>query len=176
MNDEMFWNLIEGARLKSGGAVGRQIDELVQQLSKLSVVEIIEFENGFVRFLDEACDEKLWAAGSIIDELSDDGFWDFRAWIILQGKESFLRCLENPETLASMVSVGDRITAEEMCGVSQAAYRLRTGNDDFSAVYRPQFEHPPIKNANLSWKTADGYPDTEVLSALFPILWQKFRK
>ncbi len=174
MNDLMFWNLIEAAHRETNGDVERQIAALVSALCNMSVDEIFGFENLFIHYLDAAYDERLWAAGSILDELSNDGFWDFRAWLILQGRDAYANALDNPENLMSVVRPGARVTAEEMSGITQAAYRASTGKDDFSAVFQSRMNHPPIKNSSLDWKTKEGYPDAEKLRLLYPMLWDRF--
>ena len=43
----------------------------------------------------------LWTAAIFIKEYgcSDDGFMDFRAWLIAQGKDIYMAALENPDSL-----------------------------------------------------------------------------
>ena len=51
---------------------------------------------------DLAAQYGLWDAASVIKEYgcSDDGFIDFRAWLIAQGKDVYMNALRDPDTLA----------------------------------------------------------------------------
>lgn len=74
MNDSEFWKLIDASCSESAGDVEGQVAVLVRELCLMPVEEIMSYERLFVRYLDDAYDERLWAAGCILDELSDDGF------------------------------------------------------------------------------------------------------
>lgn len=50
----------------------------------------------------------LWDAASIMVEwCSDDGFIDFRAWLIAQGREVYLAALKDPDSLADVEPYGN---------------------------------------------------------------------
>ena len=50
----------------------------------------------------------LWDAASIMMEwCSDDGFIDFRAWLIAQGREVYLAALKDPDSLADVEPYGN---------------------------------------------------------------------
>ena len=87
MDDADFWKLIDASRLEAGGDVEEQVAVLTRELGRMPVEEIVSYENHFVHYLDEAYDERLWAAGYILDELGDDDFSDFRAWLVLRGRD-----------------------------------------------------------------------------------------
>lgn len=174
MDDLGFWKLIDASRLEAGDDVEKQVAVLVRELSRMPVGEIVSFENHFVRCLDKAYDARLWAAGSILDELSDDGFLDFRAWLVSRGLDAFTRCLADPEELATVAMPGERVTAEEMNTVANQAYKSKTGRDDFVAIHSPRSPHPQILNPTLSWKTGEGYSDPNRLREIYPRLWARF--
>jgi hypothetical protein len=175
MNEDLFWELIDAARLEADGEIESQVAALEKKLSLMSLQAIVDFQNLFVRFLDHAYDERLWAAGNILDELSDDCFHDFRAWLISRGKDAYFRCLDNPESLADIVAPGDRVTAEEMNAVPGSAYRQKTGQD-VSELFSPRSREPELKNSSLIWKTPEGHSDPERLCALYPKLCALFGK
>ena len=44
----------------------------------------------------------LWSAVRLMGHATDDGFTDFRAWLISQGKEAYFAALKEPDTLADL--------------------------------------------------------------------------
>jgi hypothetical protein len=173
MNEDQFWGIIERSRDKCNGEVESQAAELIRELSLLPEESIADYEAHFLRFMERAYDARLWAAGCILDELSDDGFTDFRAWLISRGRDAYFHCLENPEKLADFAVPGGRVTAEEINSVAYRAYSTRTGRQDFFERFSFEFS-PSLKNQTLSWKTAEGFPDPERLCSLFPQLCRRF--
>ena len=79
----------------------------------------------------------MWAAGFIINSgCSDDGFTDFRGWLIAQGKAIYESALDDPETLVDVASViateyGPQGLAdlEAMNYVAKYAYRKKVGSE-----------------------------------------------
>ena len=71
----------------------------------------------------------LWDAASIMMEwCSDDGFIDFRAWLIAQGREVYLAALKDPDSLADVEPYGN-CCFESLTYVGDAAYRQLTGEN-----------------------------------------------
>lgn len=71
----------------------------------------------------------LWDAASIMVEwCSDDGFIDFRAWLIAQGREVYLAALKDPDSLADVEPYGN-CCFESLSYVGDATYRQLTGED-----------------------------------------------
>jgi hypothetical protein len=173
MTEDRFWQLID-TRLKAGGDIVRHADVLVAELSRMPIEEILSYESHYVRLSFEAYDRKLWAAASILEDLGDDDFLDFRDWLISQGKAAYFQVLNEPENLINLAEPGERVTAEEMGSVARRAYLARTGSDDFPALFTPP-PHPAIKNASLVWLKPEGCSDEQRLRVLFPKLWEKFR-
>jgi len=173
MNENEFWRLIDETRLEAEGRIQAQVDALVRKLSAMSVEDIFSYEHHFCHYLFEAYDERLWAAGYLVNELSDDGFLDFRAWLVSRGRDAFIQCLADPEELVTVAMPGDRVAAEEMNYVTSKAYALRTGKEDFVSLFAPP-PHPEIKNASLVWRTPEGYADTNRLREIYPRLWARF--
>ena len=69
----------------------------------------------------------LWDAASIMMEwCSDDGFIDFRAWLIAQGREVYLAALKDPDSLADVEPYGN-CCFESLSYVGDATYRQLTG-------------------------------------------------
>lgn len=170
---DQFWEIIERSRDSCHGEVECQTTELIKNVTLLTENAIFDYQVHYLKFMELAYDARLWAAGSILDELSDDGFTDFRAWLISRGRDVFFRCLTDPEALVDIVVLGERVTAEGISSVAYKAYMARTGRTDFFERYSFNFA-PILRNEGLSWKTVEGFPDPGKLCLLFPRLWGRF--
>ncbi len=174
MTENEFWNLIDTSRAEAGERnVEGQVVVLVAALAGLPTEDIISFQKHFSGFSREAYDFRLFAAASVLDDLSDDGFHDFRSWLVSRGKTAFFRCLNDPETLAEIADLGDRVAVEEMGWVASEAYKQKTGRDDFDLLSE-SVPYPEFRNYDLKWVTPEGYADEARLKVLFPKLWAKF--
>ena len=113
MNEEKFWQLIENAKARSDGETDAQLENLRENLEKLSPEEIVAFDRLFDKFFWQSYDWKLWAAAYLINGgCSDDGFDYFRAGLILQGEKVFKAALADPETLTEVLDFEDGDLAE----------------------------------------------------------------
>ena len=74
----------------------------------------------------------MWDAAGIMKEYgcSDDGFIDFRAWLIAQGREVYFAALADPDSLADVVPYGD-CRFEQLSYVGDYAYEQLTGKSAY---------------------------------------------
>jgi hypothetical protein len=106
LDEAAFWKLIEDSRLESGGDIERQHEILVDKVASLSIADIFAYGRLFHDVRGIAYRRDLWDAASIIcGGCSDDGFMDFRAWLIAQGKAVFYDALQDPEILVDHVQI-----------------------------------------------------------------------
>ncbi len=106
MNVNIFWKLIDKTRNASNGDVSKQANLLIEELVQLPLTEILAYETIMDNLLDTAYDAALWDAAEIIEcGCGDDGFSDFRAWLIAQGKDVYEKAIANPESLVDLIDV-----------------------------------------------------------------------
>jgi hypothetical protein len=164
MDAEMFWKLIDESRVAARGVINDQADFIVGKLLRLSETEIIAFESIFWRLMAEAYDASLWDAAEIIGcGCGDDGFEDFRAWLIAQGKARYEMALSNPESLADLVNLDQNAQEGGLLYVAGKAYNQKTGND--IPVLPHSHTNPPLRGKH--WPL-------ENKKDRFPILRDKF--
>src|SRR5215813_640854 len=109
MDVDTFWSLIENAHEASGGDTGKQAELLTQVLSQFSEQELIEFDRIVYEMMWRSYQADLWEAAWVIGcGCSDDGFFDFRGWLIAQGKHVFEEAIRDPETVAEVVEANRR--------------------------------------------------------------------
>lgn len=74
-----------------------------RKLMKFSASDIVDWHNIKSLYMDLAYRNNLWAAcAATHSHCSDDGFIDFRSWLISQGKEVYMSALHDPDTLAGV--------------------------------------------------------------------------
>ena len=131
MNRETFWNLIAQAKEKCGEdmeALARWVEE---QLLFMGAEQALRFNDLMYAYVRHAERFGLWTAANILcGGLSDDGFRDFCAWLVSQGKEVYAAALADPDSLADLAVSGDR-DFETLNYVGAHAYEKLTGKDAY---------------------------------------------
>jgi hypothetical protein len=164
IDEAAFWHLIDHAKAESSGDGERQVQLLVDSLAALSVADMLTFGDWLWHFKDIAYTNELWAAAYIIGGgCSDDGFSDFRAGLIAQGKTIFEDALRDPETLTEVLAEGDEGRLERMNYVVSYAYEKKFGTKE--PIFRGR--HPMPKLTGVQWEENNVYD-------LYPRLAEKF--
>lgn len=101
MDKELFWKLIEETKSSCGKNMEDMTNILRDKLVKYPIKDIKKFDSIFYEYHDAACKDGLCNVGQIMNRgiMTDDGFIDFRSWLIAQGKEVYMQALKNPESL-----------------------------------------------------------------------------
>ena len=63
---------------------------------------------------------------------SDDGFMDFRSWLISQGRDVYMSALKDPESLVSVNTDGQELNFEDYAYVPYKAYAERRAYEEMS--------------------------------------------
>jgi hypothetical protein len=123
---DRFWQIVDGTVSDDYDA---QLDALAEVVSKLSREEIIAFAGDFQKASAAAYRWDLWGAAYLINGgCSDDGFIDFRSWLIAQGKSVYDAALANPESLAGHIMEGFA-EFEEFAYVPMEVFETKFGED-----------------------------------------------
>ena len=127
MNKEQFWRIVEDVRSSADPRdQGAILFALQEQLRKLPSAEIMEWQEIFQFYDDAAYRDELWAAsGAMGAHCTDDGFMDFRSWLISQGRDVYMAALRDPESLAEVDTEGQSLNFEEYAYVAPKAYAQR---------------------------------------------------
>ncbi len=147
MREEGFWKLIELSRRdfapnRLNGNQDRQYALMVELLQELPPRGIQEFKQIYYQFHGQAYRYDLWDAAYLIEGgCSDDGFYDFRNWLISMGKENFERVMQDVDSLAEVAKLpGVEVASfEEFSGAARAAFQNKTG---FEIPDGPESEYP----------------------------------
>ncbi len=169
MTEDDFWRLIAASRegfdpQQRDGNMDRQAARMAQLLSELPTAAVREYERLFGDLFWRAYRWDLWAAAYVIGSgCSDDGFTDFRHWLISMGREVFERALADPE---SLVSVAEGPGVEDVF-FEEFGY-VATGVLEERGEDAEELEHPrPDEPAGQRWEEED-------LPGRLPKLWAAF--
>ena len=131
MTEAEFWELIEKTKCSEPD---EHVERLVARLVKLPASEILSFGHWWGEAHTAAYDWNLWGAAYIINGgCSDDGFIDFRSWLLLKGEKVYRDALADPDTLAKVRVEPDEASCE--CYPAPEAYSQAVSGADHGAYY-----------------------------------------
>jgi hypothetical protein len=163
INRDTFWQIIDWARTQTS-----EHDDLAETVSsflvKMPPEQIKEFDDQLRERLRESYRHDLWAVAYIINGgCSDEGFEDFRGWLIAQGRDFFEEVLKEPARAAERVPEDeDEAEYEYLLTVAQEAYQQRAGKE-----LPPSAVSFPSQPAGERWEEDD-------LERLYPDLCKRF--
>lgn len=181
MKEDEFWQIIETslrtAQAQSddldGGQRAIQYENLREQLNHLTWQKLIEFNNRFTQLFFNAYDEKLWCAGYLMNGgCGDDGFMDFRAWLIAQGKDAYYNALKNADSLANLPQVTnetDYYAFEEFSYLARRIFKEKFNQDMDDYLPTPNYDKASGKII-FSWNSEDD----DSMKAICPKLFEEF--
>ena len=101
---DTFWTLIAQAKDSWGGTHEAAAYWLAERLLEMGPEQTLNFHGILHGYMKLAYQYGLWNAAILIleDGCYGDKFEDFRAWLIYQGKETYLAALKEPDSLADI--------------------------------------------------------------------------
>jgi Protein of unknown function (DUF4240) len=129
MNLKTFWDLVE----RSKAAATKKKDHaetLVEMLAELDVEGIVGFARHLFNRMSEAYRNDLWVACYLLSGgyASDDGFKDFRSYLISRGRADFAAALRDPDCLAERIPPDEDPGYEVFADTASNAYNRKTGS------------------------------------------------
>ena len=106
VNKDTFWELIAQAKEHLGGPS----EWLMERLMDLGPEQAKKFDDIASAYTSLAYQYGLWTAASVMERggCTDDGFIDFRGWLIAQGREVYMAALADPDSLADAADYQDQ--------------------------------------------------------------------
>ena len=140
INKDTFWVLIGKAKEQCGQDMDTFAQWLEDRLMEMSPEQVLNFDNIVHGYRDLAYKYGLWAAAAILcDGCTDDGFVDFRGWLIAQGREVYMAALKDPDSLTD-VPACDNYYFESLGYVGDLTYAKLTGRDGYSSFDRNTYQ------------------------------------
>jgi len=165
MDKAGFWKIIEQSREEADGDSEEQLEILGDLLHELPPDEIVSFDRHLSEYHARADHWDLWGAAYIIGGgCSDDGFLDFRGWLISRGEHAYEAAMADPESLVNVVKDHDgNCQVEGYQYIASQVWEEKTGKSEFPSHDLPRGQD----TAGTQWKEED-------LAAKFPKLRKKF--
>ena len=124
MGVEEFWQIIDNVKDSENPKKDIEI-----YLDRLPIGKLMSYQEHFDIFHNKANRWDIWGATYITNGgYSDDGFIDFRYWLISRGKVVYESVLENPDNLIE-IELKDALNHELFGYVARDIYREKMGND-----------------------------------------------
>jgi hypothetical protein len=194
MDELEFWKIVERAREESvGGSSGfvakvlgllglskprsfsstAFMDAVRVELGRCTDDQLVGFKIVQESLMDRAYTWPLWgAAYTICGGCSDDGFMDWRSWLIAQGRERFERSLADPDSLADLEGIDpDEAHLEEFLYVASELFGERTGGDLWDRVPENSRRGSSEEPAGERWEEG-----TDDLARMLPRLTSRYGK
>ena len=103
MRTDDFWAVIDRATAERPASPGDVAKRAAAELATCDPAEIVAWDRHFSRVMAASGKEDLWAAAYLINGgCSDDGFDNFRGWLIAHGRDAVARAVREPDSLAEM--------------------------------------------------------------------------
>lgn len=153
MEWKTFWKLTESAYREDGAD---HFEALKANLASLRESELLAYQSRFDELMNAANGLDLWGAAYLINGgCSDDGFHDFRAWLIGRGRHVYESALKNPDTLADVLD-GEPVSGFGLDVAAVRVYEETTGKDDFyERLERVEADMPPPPPEGIDWDFED---------------------
>ena len=140
INKDTFWMLIGQAKESCGQDLDAFTQWLVDRLVSMGPKQAQNFHDIAHGYQDLAYQYGLWNAASIMcNGCSDDGFIDFRGWLIAQGRDVYLAALKDPDSLAGVPAYGG-CSYESLSYVGEYAYNKLTGHSAYDNFDRNAYQ------------------------------------
>jgi len=177
MNKDTFWSLIGQAQ----GHWRHDPDEagwwLMEQLASMGPKQAKTFDTIARVYMDLAYQYGLWTAALVMDRggTSDDGFLDFRQWLVSQGKDVYMAALKDPDSLADAPPYYDW-QFDPLPLMGDYAYEKLTGRNAFEDFDPAQYRALEAElKQDIVYGDGIGYPyDWQDIPAYLPRLCTKY--
>ncbi len=123
-----FWQIIERTRAE---ALDQQLALVQDELAQLNARQLIEFQKRFTELKHAAYHWDIWLIAWLCQGglCSDDGFSDFRNWLISRGRGVYEMALREPDALVNELRRAEYPEFELLGYAAQQAYSSRTGRE-----------------------------------------------
>ena len=134
MRTDDFWAVIDRATADRPGSPDEVAQRATADLATRDPEEIVAWGRHLDKVMAASGKEDLWAAAYLINGgCSEDGFDNFRGWLIAHGREVLARSVREPDSLAEMPVVreaavnGAVFEAAEVLTIAAEAHQEATG-------------------------------------------------
>lgn len=117
MTKTRFWKIIDVTR-EGDADFSTQVARLDRILRSLPRKDVHDFDGIFNEFRHAADRKRLQKVAKEFGYGGDDGWMDFRSWLISRGRDAYKAGLRDPETLREIAAASDDVLFEEFAYVA----------------------------------------------------------
>ena len=177
MSKSDFWELIAGAKKECGQNMGSSINWLTSQLIARGPQQTQDFHDILNGYLNLSYQYGLWTAASVMERggCTDDGFMDFRTWLVAQGKGVYMAALKDPDSLADVEAYGG-CQFEELLYTGNETMKHLTGKDAYENTDPDAYKAlTAALKKDIVYGEGVNYPyEWDEIEAYFPRLCEKY--
>jgi len=136
MRTDDFWAVIDRATADRPASPGDVAKRAAAELATREPDEIVAWDRHLGKVMTASGKEDLWAAAYLINGgASDEGFDNFRGWLIAHGRDAVAQAVREPDSLAGMAVIkaaadtGAVFEAGEVLTIASEAYAQATGEE-----------------------------------------------
>ena len=175
VNKDTFWTLIDQAKAHPDGPG----EWLMEQLVDMGPEQARTFDYIAQIYMEMAYQYGLWTAASVMEKYgcSDDGFIDFRAWLVGRGKDVYMAALKDPDSLADVPYYQD-CQLDSLAYMGDHAYEKLTGRYAYEKFDSDEYDALKTEvKPDIVYGDGIGYPYTwSETAAYLPKLCAKYLK
>lgn len=171
MPESTFWQIIDNVNKKVNANNFK--DELLEtELADYSLKNTAAFHLQVQRLANRATSVELWCAADLLTYgVDEDGFLDFRYWLIGSGRLVYDAAIANPDSLVSMFNEEELYDFNELGYVPNELFKKRSNQNMFDYLNFETFEQkfgssPKVKK---NWSDAD----INYLKSVCPLLGER---
>ena len=140
INKDTFWTLIAQAKAHCGQDLNASAQWVEGELLRMGPEQALNFDHIMHGYSALAYKYGLWTAASVmLGGCTDDGFIDFRNWLIAQGKDIYLAALKDPDTLAEVPLYGGGCF-ESLAYIGDRVYEKLTSKSAYDSIDRAAYK------------------------------------
>ncbi|WP_433828861.1 DUF4240 domain-containing protein [Actinoplanes sp. CA-015351] len=145
MRTDDFWAVVDRATAERPASPADVAERAVADLATHDPEEIVAWGRHLDKVLVASGKEDLWAAAYLINGgCTEEGFDNFRGWLVAHGRKAVAASVQSPDVLAGMPAVraaaesGAVFEAEEVLTIAARAYEQATGKPLAADEERPR--------------------------------------
>ena len=176
INKDTFWELIAQAKEQCGQDQDTFCQWLEDRLMEMGPEQALNFDYAAFAYRAAAYKYGLWSAASVmLDGCTDDGFTDFRGWLIAQGRDVYMAALKDPDSLADAADYQDQRFAC-LPHMGDRAYEELTGREIYEEFDPARYDALKAElKKDIVYGDGIGYPyNATDVPAYLPRLCQRY--
>lgn len=175
MDENYFWETVD-ASTKYSHDQNQQLTFLMTSLKEMPLDDIVGFMLRMHQYQQDLYTPQLWCAGFLMNKgyCSEDGFEYFRSWIISNGKDTYYKAKDIPDSLVGNINPNKEFYDFEEFGYAPSyAFTNKTAGKDIYTYLGDNFTFPKQSEIKFNWNPELPNTMQSICPELFENMWSK---